>query len=192
MMYLYWVDIWGPFASETEAMNRGQTPDNHALVIAPERNIANQVCYLVATKDARGQSNYQEIELAREVTACVLRAVDEPVLFEPGMVEELRSDPILPRLKGIDGGDGLGQLFGATCFSDSKEELCHFWIFAQDGLTANNVAIEYGSSLNQFDPDSEEIQVRLDIVEETAVFWNGSIVPFKTGKLTTSKGVARL
>jgi len=178
-MNIYSINIWGPCLTEGDVRERlSSPPDNTAVVLAPSKDIANQVCYLVATRNAHGQSNYQEIDSFSSPVACVLNTSEYPMTFDSDTVDELVADPILPQLSHPDTQTNDGALFFARCIEvasvtdNTGRTRGQFWVYAPDAYSANIVATEYGDSVGLFDLDEDAILVELFPLEKTCVFWN--------------------
>jgi len=182
-MNIYTINVWGPCLSESEVLDRrSKAPDNTATVFASSKEVANQVCYLVATRNVHGrQSNYQEIDGFLSPVACVLETAQDPITFESKVVEDLIANPILPSQGLIDTQHFASVLFFVRCIkigdiSDTTGTIRgQFWVYAPNAEYANAVATEYGDAMGLFDPDTEAIQVQLHRLEKTCVFWNVTI-----------------
>ncbi len=175
-MNIYKINIWGPCENADEAFNRHLgTPDNTAIVFAKAKDIANQVCYLISTREARFQSNYQEIDSYTQAIPCVLHTDEEPFMFEEDFVNNLIAEQILPPLTIPDKQYKPGILYFACCKDDSGKQRGEFWVYAPNAETANLLVTEYGHNSRLFDLDSEAIRVELYHIEKTCVFWNADI-----------------
>lgn len=178
-MNIYRISVWGPCDSEPAVLSRlALAPDNVATVFAPSKDIANQVCYLVATRNLRHHSNYQDIDTFPLPVACILDTAQDPFMFESDIVNELTAEPILPAVNIADTQAAAGDLFRARCVkvehrSDRNGTVCgQFWVYAPDPASANTVATEHGNTVGLFDLDEEAIRVELLPLEKTCVFWN--------------------
>ncbi len=179
-MNIYRINIWGPCQSEGDVLaRRSDAPDNTATVVAPSKNVANQVCYLVATRDAHGQSNYQEIDSFTSPVACILDTAQDPFTFKSEIVADLIADPILPALGHPDTQTDAGALFFARCTDSMGKTRGQFWIYAPDATSANIIATEHGDSVGLFKLDSEAIQVELYLLEKTCLFWNVAMTRYE-------------
>jgi hypothetical protein len=142
-MNIYRINIWGPCRSERDVLaRRSDPPDNTAIVVAPSKDIANQVCYLVATRDAHGQSNYQEIDSFASPVAGILDTTQEPFTFESDVVDDLIANPILPGVVHSDTQTAAAALFFAHCTDNTGKTRGQFWVYAPDAASANIVATE--------------------------------------------------
>ena len=171
-MNIYLIDVWGPSQEEEVEAHRSDMPDSTAVVFAPTKNIANQVCYLAATRDAQGQSTYHEIRCFSQAVSCVLGAGREPIVFGDTIVKGLLGDPILPELDSPDIQTVPGSLFCAHCVDETGATRGDLWVYSADGLSANVVATEYADAMDLFDLDTEAIRVDLHPVAQTCVFWD--------------------
>ena len=185
-MNVYRINIWGPCQTESDVLaRRSHGPDDTAVVFAPTNNIANQVCYLAATRAARGQSDYQEIDSFTQAVPSVLETGEDPFVFEPDVLDDLARDPVLPQLGFPDVQVGPGMLFFARCVQIAEltdrtgRTRGQFWVYAADERSANIVTTEHGEHLGLFDLDSEAIQVELYPMEQVCVFWNVGMVQYE-------------
>ena len=181
-MNIYRINIWGPYQNENEVLSRrADKCDDTAVVFAPTRDVANQVCYLAATRNARGQSTYQEIDSLARVTACVLSTREDPIVFDAKVVEGLLSEPILPRLDSPDTQANSGALFAARCVDSVENTRGEFWVYAEDEISANAVVTEHGENHRMFALESEAIRVELCPMEQACVFWNVETIQYSLG-----------
>jgi hypothetical protein len=179
-MNIYRINIWDPCQNEDDALAcRSDPPDNKAVVFAPTKDIANQVCYLAATRDAQGQSNYQKIDGFSQAISCVLDTREDPIVFDATMVDDLLAVPILPKLDSLDTQAGPGMLFFTRCIDNAGKTRGQFWAYAADRMSANIVATEHGDTVGMLDLDSEAIRVELYHIEKTCVFWNVEMVMYE-------------
>jgi len=182
-MNIYNINIWGPCPTEKEARaRRPGPPDARALVFAPTMDIANQICYAVATRDARHHSNYQEIDSYSEPVPCVWVAVQETVWFwfEETVINDLLAEPILPKLRIADHQRQPGTLYLANCIDEAGTLRGQFWVYAADAMTANTILVEHVDIIGLFDHDSETMRVELESVMATCccVFWNVDVARY--------------
>ena len=186
-MNIYKINIWGPCENADEAFDRRLgTPDNTAIVFAKTKDIANQVCYLVSTRKARFQSNYQEIDSYTQAIPCVLYADEEPFMFEEDFVNSLIAEQILPPLTIPDKQYQPGILYFARCTDDSGKCRGEFWAYAPDAEIANLLITEHGHDSFLFDLNTEAIKVELYPFEKTSVFWNADICQWTSSDGTAS------
>ena len=179
-MNIYRINIWGPCQSEGTVLARqADTPDNSAIVVAASKDVANQLCYLVATRDAHGQSNYQEIDSFTSPVACILDTAQDPSAFEPDLVDDLIANPILPAASFPDTQIVAGALFFARCIDSTGKTRGQYWVYAPDATSANVVVTEHGETIGLFNLDSEAIRVELYPLEKACVFWNVMMTMYK-------------
>jgi len=187
-MNIYSVRIWGCRQNERDVSAcRSHMPDNTAVVIAPSRDVANQVCYLVAIRDKLRQSNYQEIDSFASSVACTLDTTEEPFIFESDLVDDLTTDPLLPALGQPETQMSAGaflfcRCIEIACVSDRMGKIRgQFWVYAPDAVSANVVATEHGGTVGLFDLDMDTIRVELNPCEKTCVFWDVKMTVYETG-----------
>ncbi len=184
---IYSINIWEACSSEQEVLvSRQSSPDNKAIVLATTVDIANQVCYLVSTHTRklhdvdRNVSNYQEIDSFSKTISCIIDTKDEPITFKPEIVQELLTEPILPKMKMSDIQNQPGRLFFAHCTDgeDKKKVRGQFWVYALDDVIANTIVTEHGNRLGIFDLDVDAILVELYPFKDTCVFWNADLIEY--------------
>ncbi len=175
-MNIYRVYIWGPCDSEEDVQSRrAEGADNVAVVVAPSLDIANQVCYLVASGGKFGQSTYQEIEGFSANTQCIVESLNDPRVFDSEIIEDLIQHPKLPAIGHAEDDLDSGYLYSAKCISDAEIALGEFWAFSIDDTTANILVTEHGNQVGLFDLDTDSIKVELLKEDKVCVFWGGNI-----------------
>jgi hypothetical protein len=182
-MNIYRINIWGPSPNESAVLaRRSGALDNTAVVFARTKDLANQVCYLVSTRNAQGQSNYQEIDTFSEAIYGVLDTSEEPIVFEETIVDDLLRNPILPKMHVPDTKVQPGTLFLARYIDHAEKLRGRLWVYALDASTANTIATEHGDALGLFKLDSDAVRVELHPMTQTCVFWNAEMVQYELDK----------
>jgi hypothetical protein len=180
-MNIYMVDIWGPCPTTEEVTRLRSGPrTDMAVAFAPTKDIANQLCYFLSTRELQFQPNYQEVNTFAYPISCILHTNLMPVTFADEIVKGLIDEPVMPALKMPDTQKEPGMLFFARCIDESKEAekvlKAEFWIYDRDEAAARQLAFEYGSSCGCFDPNRDRVRVELLPMVKACVFWNVKMV----------------
>ncbi len=179
-MNIYMIEIWGPCETPEEVQRlRGGPRTDEAVVFAPSKDIANQLCYLVSTRERQFKPNYQQIDTFAHPISCILHTNLMPVTFPDEIVGDLLKEPIMKPLKVPDTQHEGGALFFVRCIDDTKEGekvlKAEFWVYDRDEAAARQLASEYGSSSGFFEPgDPGRGRIRIELLPMTkaCVFWN--------------------
>lgn len=180
-MNIYMVDIWGPCpTSEEVALLRKGPRTDGAIAFAPTKDIANQLCYFVSTRQMQFKPNYQEINTFTHPISCILQTNLMPVAFSDDIVQGLLSEPIMPVLKVPDTQQEPGALFFARCIDPSGEKGLvlkgEFWIYDRDKTAARQLASEYASASGFFKPGKGDAKIEMLPMTKACIFWNVQMV----------------
>jgi hypothetical protein len=176
-MNIYMIEIWGPCETTEEVgrLRNGSCTDE-AVVFAPTKDVANQLCYLVSTRDMHFKPNYQQIDTFPHPISCILHTNLMPVTFTDEIANGLTSEPLLPPVKTPDTQAEPGALFFARCIDESKETekilKAEFWVYDRDSDSARRLASAYGATGGFFDPAGDRIDIELIPMTKACVFWN--------------------
>jgi hypothetical protein len=176
-MHIYMIDIWGPCenAEEVQQLRKG-APSDEAIVFAPTKDIANQLCYLVSTREKQFKPNYQEIDTFVYPISCILQTNLMPVTFSDDIVRTLLKEPMMAPLKVPDTQKEPGVLFFAQITDETddveKKLKAEFWVYDRDEQAARDPAARYGESCGLFDLGRESIRIELVPMKRSCVFWN--------------------
>ena len=204
-MNLYKIAVWGPCNTADDVRTRmKQAAEYTAFVCAPDRNTANDMCYLVSNmlhsknKKRKGISyrpNYQLIDTLLDCPPFILHSPEFVLDFDDELLEEVKglttpdADLADSRHSSKSSSQTRKDLFSVEVYRykknmEAENEPCgSHWAYVSDKEAANAVTVSCLDGLLGIDPDEVPTHVLVHDIALPVVIWNPKILHFEMGTL---------
>ena len=178
-MNLYLIKIWGPCDSEEELRPRLDNECDHiTCVTAPSINIADQMCYLVSTRNSKATLNHQEtIQIANPHPFMMGHEVDV-FIFKQNTIAQLRNNPVIRRPvklvdRNIDVPNKLYQV--SLALKKDSAETWDLWAYTDSAENVQSLFMQLMHKVGIEKMDKETCTLAIDEVIMPYVFWKPDI-----------------
>ncbi len=175
-MNLYLIKVWGPCDSEAEVRSRlNRKYDSIACVTAPSKSVANQMCYIISTRNNKTKPNHQKIIQIMTPQPFVIGYNVDVFRFTQDAVKKMQKTPVLTRSSKLyDATDEPAYSLYQVNFSPVKkpELKDDFWIHAESEETARDIFYSFFEGIGFAKTIRNGHSATVTEVIDPCVFWN--------------------
>ncbi len=178
-MNLYLIKVWGPCDSEQEVRLRLDNDcDSIACVTAPSKSVANQMCYIISTRNDKAKPNHQEIIQIASPQPFVIGYNVDVFPFTQDAVKKMQDTPVLTRSSELYDAvvKPAYSLYQVNFSPVKKPELKDdFWIHAESKETARDIFYNFFEGIGFAKNIRNGLSATVTEVIDPCVFWKPPI-----------------